>query len=302
MHHINKVYSKIDTIPSGSPVGGITPGCAVLEGGAFRGVYGEGVLDAFMLNGINLQTTVGVSAGAMNGLNYVSGNIGRSARVNLSYRHDRRYVGVRALRRNHGLIGFDFAFKTYDEIEPLNRERFNDPAHRFIAAVTDCSSGEQVFFENGKCGDIFRAIQASASMPYVSAMVKVDGGLYLDGGCSKKVPYEWALNEGFKRIVVVRTRALSFRKNNEVDKRALRVYHRHPEFAKSLSNSSIEYNRECDEMESLARAGRIFMISPSAVFDVDRLEGDMEKLGELYWLGYNDALKQMDALKEYLCI
>ena len=302
MHNTNKVYSKIDTIPKGSPVGGIVPGCAVLEGGAFRGVYGEGVLDAFMLSGINLQTTIGVSAGAMNGLNYVSGNIGRSARVNLGYRHDQRYVGVRAIHKNHGLIGFDFAFKTYDQIEPLNRERFNDPARRYIAAVTDCASGKQVFFENGKCGDIFRAIQASASMPYVSAMVKVDGGLYLDGGCSKKVPYEWALNEGFEKIVVVRTRPLSFRKSNEVDKKALHVYHRHPEFAKALSNSSIEYNRECDEMESLAREGRIFMISPSEVFDVDRLEGDMEKLGELYWLGYNDALKQMDALKEYLGI
>ena len=30
------------------------------------------------------------------------------------------------------------------------------------------------------------------------------------------------------------------------------------------------------------------------------LEGDMEKLGDLYWLGYNDANQNIDKIKEYL--
>ena len=42
--------------------------------------------------GINLSCTVGVSAGALNGMNYVSGQIGRSGRLNLTYRHDSRYA------------------------------------------------------------------------------------------------------------------------------------------------------------------------------------------------------------------
>jgi predicted patatin/cPLA2 family phospholipase len=33
---------------------------------------------------------------------------------------------------------------------------------------------------------------------------------------------------------------------------------------------------------------------------VGRLEPDLEKLGELYWQGYNDALSQMEELKKYL--
>ena len=39
-----------------------TPGCMVLEGGAFRGLYTQGVLDVLMQEGINLACTIGVSA------------------------------------------------------------------------------------------------------------------------------------------------------------------------------------------------------------------------------------------------
>ena len=63
--NIEKVYSGINDLPSGSAPEGIIEGCAVLEGGAFRGVYGEGVLDALMQNGINMSCTIGVSAGAI---------------------------------------------------------------------------------------------------------------------------------------------------------------------------------------------------------------------------------------------
>ena len=65
-HNVEKVYSGINDLPSGSAPEGVIEGCAVLEGGAFRGVYGEGVLDALMQNGINmscltmLQATSGV--------------------------------------------------------------------------------------------------------------------------------------------------------------------------------------------------------------------------------------------------
>lgn len=301
-HNVEKVYSGINDLPSGSAPEGVIEGCAVLEGGAFRGVYGEGVLDALMQNGINMSCTIGVSAGAMNGLNYVASDIGRSARINLRYRHDPRYVGLRAIHGNHGLIGFDFAFKQLQSIDPLNMERFFDPARRFIAVATDCATGLPAYFEKGKCSDIFKAVQASASMPYVSAMVDIDGGKYLDGGCSKKVPYEWAISEGYEKIVIVRTQPLSYRKSGEVDKKARLFYRTHPEFAKSLSVSGIEYNRECDEMESLSKAGRVFMISPSRPIEASNMESDMEKLGGLYHMGYDDAVNAMGALKSYLGI
>ena len=45
----------------------------VLEGGGMRGVFTCGVLDSFMDRGIRFPYTIGVSAGACNGLSYSAG-------------------------------------------------------------------------------------------------------------------------------------------------------------------------------------------------------------------------------------
>ena len=67
----SKVYSHLTEIPSGKAGSSITEGCLVLEGGAFRGLYTQGFLDAMMVNDINMRCTIGVSAGALGGMNYV---------------------------------------------------------------------------------------------------------------------------------------------------------------------------------------------------------------------------------------
>ena len=49
----------------------------VLEGGAMRGMFTAGVLDTFLDNDIKMDSVVGVSAGALFGVNYLSGQKGR---------------------------------------------------------------------------------------------------------------------------------------------------------------------------------------------------------------------------------
>ena len=57
----------------------------LLEGGAMRGMYTAGVLDIFMENNIKIDGIVGVSAGALFGMNYKSKQIGRVIRYNKKY-------------------------------------------------------------------------------------------------------------------------------------------------------------------------------------------------------------------------
>lgn len=304
MSHHEKVYSKIDSIPHGTASDIITPGCIVLEGGAFRGLYSEGVLDALMEADINMQCVIGVSAGALNGFNYVAGQIGRAARINLKYRHDSRYVGgPKTVIHNKGVMGFDFLFNTAETYEPFDHERAYDPKRRFIAVATNCTNGKAHCFDRDTCSDIFQGIRASASMPYVSKMVRVDGVPYLDGGCSNKVPYQWALKEKFKHIIVVRTRERAYRRGQISPSKVQMIrslYHHYPEFCEKLIQSNAFYNYECDEMERLADAGRIYMISPSLPVTINRLESDTEKLGALYFQGYHDTKNQIEAIYAYL--
>ena len=82
----------------------------VLEGGALRGLYTAGVLDVFMENGIKIDTIIGVSAGALFGINYKSKQIGRALRYNLKYAHDKRYMGMYSLITTGDVMNRDFCF------------------------------------------------------------------------------------------------------------------------------------------------------------------------------------------------
>lgn len=297
-----KTYSKLEEIQIGQSNESVINGCLVLEGGAFRGIYSEGVLDVLLENDINMQCTIGTSAGALNGVNYVAGQYGRSAHASLGHRHDKRFVGTTAFMNNQGIIGFNFLFEGMNEEIPFDTERFYREEQRLVVTATNCKNGRTEYFEKGKCDDIFQAVRASASMPYVSRPVIVENRPCLDGGCSCKIPFRWALDEGYEKIVVVRTREEGYRKPENEKHLALKYYHMYDEFSKVLDRSEEDYNKQCEDIEALEAAGRIFVIYPSQPVRVTRIESDMEKLGELYELGRNDMLGQLDKLKQYLGI
>ncbi|MCQ2411671.1 MAG: GNAT family N-acetyltransferase [Sphaerochaetaceae bacterium] len=296
-----KVYSGISSIPSGKASNQLVQGCLVLEGGAFRGLYTQGMLDYWMLHGINFQTVVGVSAGALAGMNYVAGQIGRSAHANLGFRHYRNYIGAGAVLKAHSPIRVDFLLKDYNRIEKLDTNRLFDASRRFVAVATSCETGEAEFFEHSNCKDMMSAIKASASMPFISPMVEVDGKKCLDGGCACAIPYQWAMDQGYEKIVVIKTRDSSFRNiDPKVNTRAKKLYRNHKALATAIDEADVRYNQQLDELDQLAKEGRIHLIAPSESVTVSRVDGDMEKLGGLYWLGYNDAAKGLKALKNYL--
>lgn len=293
------VYSCLSAIPTGEAGERIVRGCLVLEGGAFRGLYTQGALDAWMQREINFSCTVGVSAGALAGMSYVSGQIGRSARANLGHRHDSDYIGTGAIKKSRSLIRLDYLLNDYNAIEPLNVARFLDPKRRFVVEATNCRTGEPIFWERGSC-DIYAAAKASASMPFVTPMVDVEGIPCLDGGCSCGIPFRWALDQGFEKIVVIRTRHRDFRKKPKEKATAERVYRRWPEFARATDRMNLTYNELCEELNALERQGRVFVLAPERPISVSRVEGNMEKLGALYWQGYTDAMNAAQALGAYL--
>ena len=297
-----KTWSGIDSVKLSSAPDTIVPGCMVLEGGSFRGCYTSGVLDVLMENGINLQTTIGTSAGALNGYNYVAGEIGRAAKINLGYRHDRRYMGPRTLAKNRGVVGFDFLLNEVEEEIPFTRERFEDPNRRFLVTVTNCETGQVRYCEKGITPDFQKAVQASASMPFVSDMVEVDGVPCLDGGCAVKIPYRWALDNGFEKILVVRTRPAEYRRPQETKaftEITERIYRNYPQLVELLDNQSEQYNGACQELEQLQEQGKLLMLCPSGSISVSAIEGDMERLGALYLLGRADAKLILPQIRAY---
>ena len=276
----------------------------VLEGGALRGMYTSGVLDTFLKNNMEFECVAGVSAGALNAMSYISKQPGRTAKINLEYCDDPRYIGRKAFIKNKGIIGYDYLFGDISENKvPFDYKAFENTNQRFVIVTTNCEKAETEYLERGNCNDLFKAAQASSSMPLASAMVEINNNYYLDGAVTTSIPVKWALEQGYEKVVVVLTRDKTYRKpmtSNKMKKLYKLAYHKYPKLIEKLNTMPERYNKLQDEIIDLEKEGKIFIIRPEKEVTVSRLEKDKEKLENLYKEGIAEAEKNLDALKEYL--
>ena len=228
---------------------------------------------------IYFPAVAAVSAGGLNAVNYLARQPGRSARINLCYRHDPRYVGPLAVLRNRGVVGFHYLFGSLAEKEPFDYATFNASTQRLVSVATNVNTGRAEYFEKDHRSDFIRAVIASASMPLCSLPVKIDGKPYLDGGCACPIPLDWALEQGYEHIVVVATREKGFRKP-VTSQRMVDLYSdfyaSHPRFFATLLTMDMRYNALMDRMDQLEEEGRIFVLRPGRPVDVGRFEGNTE--------------------------
>ena len=295
---MNQLHT-IESLPNGRASDIITEGCMVLEGGGWKGLYSLGVMDYLMEHDINMRATVGISAGSLCGASYVSGQIGWGARINLTYRKDPNYIGVKAMKTDHGVTGFSYLFHDILADMPLDKRRLLDPSRRFAVGTTNMLTGKTEYFEKGKC-NLSLAIRASSTVPFVSRPVVMNKTPYLDGGCSTKIPFRWAVDEGYEKIVVVKTREWEFVRKETHNKGLELFYKKYPNFLKAMTTVNADFNRMNEELKKLHAQKKVYVIAPSKPVTVTRFEGDMEKLWDLYWLGYNDAKDNLEALQKYL--
>ena len=99
----------------------------ILEGGAMRGIYTAGVLDAFLEQDIKVDGVIGVSAGAVHGCSYVSGQHGRSIRYYLKYMKDPRFMSFRSLLKTGNLVETEFCYHELpDKLDVFDRKAFEE--------------------------------------------------------------------------------------------------------------------------------------------------------------------------------
>lgn len=282
----------------------MTEGALVLEGGSLRGVFTAGVLDVFMEQGITMSYVNGVSAGSMSGMSYVSGQIGRTIKVDLDYVNDKRFLSFRNMLKKRSIFNFDFLFgELSNTLIPFDYEAFQKSEQIFEVVATRCKTGKPEYFEKSTCEDFISAVKASSSIPVLSSMISVNGKKYLDGGCSMPIAYQRAIELGYEKIVVVLTREHGYRKP-PIDKWTKKGYERYfaplPEFLKALEDVPERYNRMQEEIDRLEEEGRIYVIRPDQQVTVRRTEQDKGKLRALYQDGRRIAESHIEELKKYL--
>lgn len=276
----------------------------LLEGGSYRGIYTSGVLDVFMEHDLYPDCVVGVSAGALNGLGYVAKQPGRSRDIVLNYGMDPRYVGTKALRSEHNLVGFDFILRQTQERFPFDAETFYRGDMKYYAVATNCETGEQEYIDRDAAEDILTAVAASSSMPFLCRKVKIGTQEYLDGGIGKHLPLEFLRQHPeYDRAVMVLTRRISYRKKapgGAMRNLARRLYHSYPNLLDDILREADYYAEEREALARMEREGRVLVIQPEVELDIGKLERDAEKLRQGYETGRRDGEKYLEQVREYL--
>ena len=150
----------------------------VLEGGAMRGLYTVGVLDTFMKNGINTHAILGVSAGALFGINFKSKQMGRALRYNLKYAHDKRYMSMYSLLTTGDIMNKKFCFDDIIyKLDKFDFETFNSSPIDFFAVVTNLETGKAEYIKIDDAHSKLEYLRASGSMPFVSNIVNIDDAI-----------------------------------------------------------------------------------------------------------------------------
>ena len=276
----------------------------VLEGEAFRGQYTAGVVDDFLAHHIEFCSVIGVSAGSLCGANFVFKQYGRPAMINIHHRHDRDYISLTHLLHRKSIINLDYLFEDHGwQWRNFNDQAYRRSASHFTAVATRMTDAKAVTFTDPVGDELTRALKASSSMPIIAKPQRTSQGLCMDGGVADSIPYDIAQQQGFKKIVIVRTRDINYRK--KATSRALaqllhRYYPEYPTFVKAAINRPTAYNQQVEEVNRLTKEKQFFTLAPQHPVKVSRIEGNTKKLVELYETGKQEINQVLPQMIKYL--
>lgn len=260
----------------------------VLEGGGMRGVFTSGVLDAFMKHNLTFPYIVAVSAGACNGMSYVSHQPRRARISNIDYLARYKYIGLRHLVTQGCIFDRELLYDKFpNQYLPFDFDTFFSSPMTFEMVTTNCLTGQPMYLserhDRQRALDIVRA---SSSLPYVSKIVDVDGIPMLDGGIVDSIPLQHAIDMGHPTNVLVLTRNRGYRNTGKDMKIPRFIYRKYPRLRVVLSRRLAAYNAQLEYVERMEDEGRVICIRPERPMEVGRIEKDIAKLERLYEEGF----------------
>lgn len=273
----------------------------VLEGGGMRTLFTAGVLDAFLDKNIKVDGVVGVSAGALFGVNYISGQKKRSVRYNKKYSNEKGYMGFYSWITTGNAVNKDFAFyKIPFKLDKFDEKEFEKAKVDFYVVMTNIETGKPEYV---LIKDVFKQMEyfrATSALPFASKIIEIKGKKYLDGGISDSIPIDFCESLGYDKIIVVLTRPENNYKDDKLNFLYKLVYRKYPNLVNRLVNMGKDYEVVLKKIKDLENKEKIFVIRPPEILKIGRLEKNKDKIQKVYDIGLNTGLKEIDNLLKYL--
>jgi len=277
----------------------------ILEGGAMRSIFTAGVMDFFLDKNIDIPNVLAVSAGAYAGMNYASGQKGRIIDSVVEPMAHQKMLGPGVFMKTGEFFNMDALFDRIPRVDcPFDFEAFKASGKRFITSAINCMTGDLCYFEKfDNLDDFLHIIRVANSLPLLANMGYIDGVPMMDGGMADAIPIRRAIEEGWKKIIVVFTREASYRKSEHGDIYNSRMvkwmYRKFPGLLKAIDKRPATYNSSIELLNDMEKRGEAFVIRPTKV-KLTNNESNSDTLKEYYRSGYEDAAARYDELMEYL--
>ena len=274
----------------------------VLEGGGMRGIFTAGVLDLFLENNVIVDNCVAVSAGACLGASYMSKQYKRGFNAIADHINKKEYASFYNLITTGDFFDVDYSYRrVVEEFNPFDNEEYIKNPTIFQTVITNVKTGKAEYPHIRDAVKELIYIRASASLPFLSRMVEINGEKYLDGGVSDPIPLKKAIENGNKKIILILTRDKKYRKKqSKLSKISLILYKKYPKFVELMNTRYERYNETLEYIYELEKKGEVFIIQPESSLNLGRIEKNRKKLEIVYQMGYEKAKEEYKNLIEYL--
>ncbi len=270
-------------------------------GGGFRAIFGAGVLDRCLEEGIAFDHCYGVSAGSANLTSFLAHQHGRNHTFYTQYAFRKEYASVNSFIHNHNFANLDYVYGTlsnHDGENPLDYEAFAADPAQFTVVACDARDGSTKYFTKDDMHyDDYDILKASSAVPVACQPYVIDGVPYFDGGIADPVPVQKAIDDGCDRIVLVLTRPKDVIREQHKDVAPARILRRsHPEAAERLLERYTTYNTEVAAAKQYEAEGTVLILAPEELYGLSTLSKTYEGLERMYRAGYGQAGRIADFL------
>lgn len=262
----------------------------VVEGGAMRGIYATGVLDAFIeADYYDFDLCIGVSAGATNLASYLAGMHRRNYTVYTHYSLDKRFINLWKFLGGGHFMDLDWLWEVTVRELRLDLETLRARPARFLIGATESSTGQCVFMEP-EIDTLVETLKASSALPVMYRKpVRIGSQDFWDGGVSEPIPVREAIRQGATRILVIRSRQDDYVMRQPKWDLSRWLLMRYPAMARAVSNRPRIYNDTLAFMREGGHGVEIEEICPPDAFETSRLTRDRAVLDKDYLLGVQDG-------------
>lgn len=272
-------------------------------GGGLRGIYGAGVFDYCLENGIQFDYCIGVSAGSANIGSYIGKQKGRNYKFYMEYSFRKQYMSLNNLIHTGSYINMDYVYgelSKRDGENPLNYEGIKNSSVIMKVVALNALTGDTMYFDKSDLmQDDYDIFKASSSIPVVCKPYFVNDIPCYDGGIADPVPVQKALDDGCDKVVVLLTKPQNFIRVPDKDARMARLLRRrYPKAADNLLQRYKKYNDGIVLAKEYARQGKVQIIAPDDCCGMNTLTKSKECMDKMYHKGYTDAT----AIKEFIKI